>query len=252
MKIISYNLNGIRSAMNKGFVDFLKAENPDVVCVQELKAQEQDIDQVALEALGYHCYWYPAEKKGYSGVGILSKEAAKSVHKGMGHSLFDSEGRVIRAVFDSCEIISAYFPSGTTGDIRQQIKIEFLEAFHQLVQAHPNKEQLVVCGDYNICHKEIDIHDPIGNKNSSGFLPEERAWMDQWFSTGMSDSFRLLNQGPDQYTWWSFRTAARARNKGWRIDYISIGDGIRQRLSDAGILSTYVHSDHCGLYAELN
>ena len=251
MKIISYNVNGIRSAMSKGFVDFLKEENPDTVCLQELKAQEQDIDQAALEALGYHCYWFPAEKKGYSGVGILSKEKAKSVVKGMGHKLFDSEGRVIKAVFENCEVISAYFPSGTTGDIRQQVKYEFLEAFNHFIQNDPNKDKLLVCGDYNICHNDIDIHDPIGNKNSSGFLPEERAWMDQWFGSGMHDSFRLINQDPHHYTWWSYRTAARERNKGWRIDYISIGDSIRERLSNAGILNAYVHSDHCGLYAEI-
>jgi exodeoxyribonuclease-3 len=167
MKIISYNVNGIRSAMSKGFIDFLKQENPDTVCLQELKAQEQDIDQAAFEALGYNCYWFPAEKKGYSGVGILSKEKAKSVVKGMGHKLFDTEGRVIRAVFENCEVISAYFPSGTTGDIRQQVKYEFLEAFHQFIQNDPNKDKLLVCGDYNICHNDIDIHDPVGNKNSS-------------------------------------------------------------------------------------
>lgn len=249
MKIISYNLNGIRSAMNKGLIDFIKAENPDVLCVQELKAQAADIDQAAFESLGYHCYWFPAEKKGYSGVGIISKTKANSVNYGMGHPLFDAEGRVIQANFDNCSVLSVYFPSGTTGDIRQQVKYEFLSAFYQWVQNNPHKTQLLVCGDYNICHKEIDIHDPVGNKNSSGFLPEERAWMDQWFSQGMHDSFRLLNQEPHHYTWWSFRTAARARNKGWRIDYISIGDALCQRLKDAGILSAYVHSDHCGLYA---
>ncbi len=251
MKIISYNVNGIRSALSKSFLDFLKQEQADVVCLQELKAQEADIPSVLFEHLGYHCYYFPAQKKGYSGVGILSKIKADHVMTGMGHDLFDAEGRVLGAMINGKFIVSAYFPSGTTGDIRQQVKMDFLETFFNWVQAHPNKSEMVVCGDYNICHQPIDIHDPIGNKNSSGFLPEERAWMDKWFTRGMVDSFRLINQAPDQYTWWSFRTNARARNKGWRIDYISSSDALKSQIVDAGILSDYVHSDHCGIYMQL-
>lgn len=251
MKVISYNVNGIRSALSKGFADFLKAENPDIVCLQEIKANEADIDQELFSRLGYHSYWYPAQKKGYSGVGILSKIKAEEVHRGFGHSLFDDEGRVIRAVFHGFEVLSCYFPSGTTGDVRQQVKYTFLDEFYKFVRTlHPAKHKLIVCGDYNICHRPIDIHDPVGNKNSSGFLPEERAWMDKWFERDMVDSFRAVNPEPHHYTWWSFRTNARARNKGWRIDYISVSKPLEAHLSGAGILSQWVHSDHCGSYAE--
>lgn len=252
MKIITYNVNGIRSAMSKGFTDFIKKENPDVVCLQEIKALETDIDHSELEAMGYHSYWFSAQKKGYSGVGILSKKKPDVVRAGMGHELFDSEGRVLTAVIDGHEIMSCYFPSGTTGDVRQQVKYEFLDAFYDFIQRDKlDNRKLVVCGDYNICHKPIDIHDPVGNKNSSGFLPEERAWMDKWFDNGMVDSFRQFNQEPHHYTWWSFRTGARSRNKGWRIDYISVSDDLKSGLKDAGIYSEYVHSDHCGSFVTL-
>ena len=251
MKIISYNVNGIRSALSKSFIDFLKAEQADVVCLQELKAQEADIPSVLFENLGYHCYYYPAQKKGYSGVGILTKIKPEAVSYGMGHDLFDAEGRVMGAMINGKLVVSAYFPSGTTGDIRQQVKYEFLDQFYDWVQKHPSKSAMVICGDYNICHNPIDIHDPVANKNSSGFLPEERAWMDKWFTTGMKDAFRVINQAADQYTWWSFRTNARARNKGWRIDYISVAEHMSEQIADAGILSNYVHSDHCGIYVKM-
>lgn len=250
MKIITYNVNGIRSALGKGFIDFLKRENPDVVCVQEIKAQESDIDNSLFEAIGYNCHWYPAQKKGYSGVGIISKHPVENTKRGIGHELFDNEGRVISAEIKGKTIYSCYFPSGTTGDIRQQVKYEFLDTFYDFIKKQ-NAAQMVICGDYNICHKPIDIHDPVSNKNSSGFLPEERAWMDKWFESGMIDSFRTLHPEPDNYTWWSFRAGARARNKGWRIDYISISQDLENQLNDSGIYSTDVHSDHCGSYVVL-
>ncbi|MDP2175393.1 MAG: exodeoxyribonuclease III [Bacteroidota bacterium] len=254
MKIISYNVNGIRSAINKGFVDFLKSENPDIVCLQEIKANIEDIDQMLFENLGYNCYWFSAQKKGYSGVGILSKTLPIGVEIGIKHSLFDNEGRVLSLTFDKFTVMSCYFPSGTTGDIRQEIKYEFLATFFKHIEnyktANPN-QGLIICGDYNICHREIDIHDPIGNKNSSGFLPEERAWMDQWFNSGMTDSFRWIHKEPHHYTWWSFRTAARSRNKGWRIDYISVSEQLKNQIKNAGILNEYVHSDHCGSFVEI-
>lgn len=250
MKIITYNVNGIRSAMGKGFIDFLKTEAPDVVCLQEIKALESDIDQEAFTSLGYSCHWFPAQKKGYSGVGILSKLPVDKTEKGMGHELFDAEGRVLIAHINGHEIMSCYFPSGTTGDIRQTVKYEFLDAFFDFIKKR-NSKKVVVCGDYNICHKPIDIHDPVSNKNSSGFLPEERAWMDKWFDSGMIDSFRTLNPEPHHYTWWSFRAAARSRNKGWRIDYISLSSDLKDSLISSGILSDYVHSDHCGSFVTL-
>jgi len=252
MKIITYNVNGIRSAMSKGFVDFLETEQADIVCLQELKANEEDIDAAALQALGYHCYFFSASKKGYSGVGILSKQKPLNHAKGINHELFDFEGRIIQLDFEKFSVLSCYFPSGTTGDIRQTIKYEFLDIFYKYIDAIKDKKPLVVCGDYNICHRAIDIHDPVGNKNSSGFLPEERAWMDRWFDNGMIDSFRFKNESPDNYTWWSFRTAARARNKGWRIDYISVCQSLKDNIKSAGILAEYVHSDHCGSYVTLD
>jgi exodeoxyribonuclease-3 len=252
MKIISYNVNGIRSAINKGFAEFLRAEDPDIICLQEIKANIEDIDENLFMALGYHCYWLPAQKKGYSGVAILSKKPAKNIIKGIGHDMFDFEGRIIQADFDELSVISSYFPSGTTGDIRQAIKYEFLDFFYSYIEKqrllHP---KLVICGDYNICHQPIDIHDPVSNKNSSGFLPAERAWMDKWFAAGFLDTFRMLNPQPHCYTWWSFRTDARARNKGWRIDYISATDNLKDHIKESGILSTYVHSDHCGSFVKL-
>lgn len=250
MKILTYNVNGIRSAMSKGFTEFLEKESPDVVCLQEIKALASDIDHEPFEKLGYHCHWFPAIKKGYSGVGILSKIKPDAIHKGMGHDLFDNEGRILTAEIKGIRIMSSYFPSGTTGDVRQQVKYEFLDSFYDFIHKS-GPQRLVVCGDYNICHRPIDIHDPVGNKNSSGFLPEERAWMDKWFNNGMLDSFRHFNQEPHHYTWWSFRAAARSRNKGWRIDYISVSEDLKNELKGAEILSQYVHSDHCGSTVQL-
>lgn len=257
MKIITYNVNGIRAAMTKGLIDFIKREDPDVICFQEIKANQEDIDEKQFTDLGYHCYWYSAQKKGYSGVGLLSKKKPDLVVKGCGHELFDSEGRVIQADFGDISVLSCYFPSGTTGDIRQTIKYQFLDHFFDYIHEWPLKnkvslqKKVVVCGDYNICHKEIDIHDPKGNKNSSGFLPEEREWMEKWFNAGMVDTFRYLNPGPHQYTWWSFRANARANNKGWRIDYISVHDSMKDMIKTSGIYSTDLQSDHCGSYVLL-
>lgn len=253
MKILTYNINGIRSALSKGLIDFLKRENADVVCFQEIKAQEDQIDTALFEALGYHCFWYPAEKKGYSGVGILSKQKPKKVEKGCGHAVFDHEGRVLRADFEEVSVMSVYFPSGSSGDHRQDLKFEFLNFFSgyalQLRREFPN---LVICGDYNICHEAIDIHDPVSNKNSSGFLPEERAWMDDFFNSGFVDTFRYLHPGmPHQYTWWSFRAGARGKNKGWRIDYISVTENLKDQIKASGILPEDVQSDHCASWVEM-
>jgi exodeoxyribonuclease-3 len=252
MKILTYNVNGIRAAANKGFFDFLKQENPDVVCLQEIKAEKEQADLAAIESLGYHHFWYSAQKKGYSGVAIFSKTAPKYIEYGCKHDDFDAEGRCIRADFADFSVLSVYFPSGTTGDIRQEVKYNFLDHFFEYA-AELSKELpgLIVCGDYNICHKPIDIHNPAGNKDSSGFLPEERAWMEKWFNSGFTDGFRQLNPEPDWYTWWSYRANARANNKGWRIDYISISDHLVPRLAEAKILADAVHSDHCPMYVTL-
>jgi exodeoxyribonuclease-3 len=246
MKLISYNLNGLRSAIRKGFIDWLQSSNPDIVCLQEIKASESDIDVAALHALGYHTYWFSAQKKGYSGVAVFTKIEPIMVSYGHAREQSDFEGRVIRLDFADFSLINAYFPSGTSGELRQTYKYQWLDDFFEdmntLRQTQPN---LVVCGDYNICHKPIDIHDPVSNKKSSGFLPEERAWMDKWFESGFVDTFRHFNDAPHQYSWWSTRAASRERNKGWRIDYISVSEPMKERLKHAAILPDVVHSDHC-------
>jgi exodeoxyribonuclease-3 len=251
MLVLSYNVNGIRAAMNKGFMDWLKLANPDVVCLQEIKAMADQLDLSVFEQAGYYAYWHSAQKKGYSGVAILSKQAPKQVVFGCGIDYIDFEGRIIRADFDDLSIVSAYFPSGTT-EVRQAVKMRFLADvkpyFNGLRAEHPN---LLVSGDYNICHKAIDIHDPIRNANSSGFLPEERQWITDFLDTGWVDTFREFNQEPHNYSWWSYRANARANNKGWRIDYNMCTESLRARLSRAAILPQAMHSDHCPVLVEL-
>ncbi len=246
MKIISYNVNGIRAAINKGFYTWLEAAAPDIIGLQEIKASPDQVDLAPLEALGYQHYWFPAEKKGYSGVAVFSKIAPDYIETGIGHPMFDAEGRIIRLDFGDITLLNCYFPSGTTGDIRQTVKYEFLDYFfnwvEQLRQTRPN---LVIMGDYNIAHNNIDIHNPKGNATSSGFLPEERAWMDKWFAAGFTDSFRQANPNLQKYSWWSFRAGARGNNKGWRIDYISLCGNLPQRIASADLLNDAEHSDHC-------
>jgi exodeoxyribonuclease III len=253
MKIVSYNVNGIRSALSKGFREWLELEMPaDVICLQEVKAEESQIDRSVFTDLGYELYWMPAVKKGYSGVAILSKIKPQHVEFGMGIPAYDNEGRVIRADFGDFSVMSAYMPSGSSGDDRQAFKMQWLDDFYGYIQdlrkEHP---RLVVSGDYNICHKPIDIHNPVSNKNSSGFLPEEREWVSKFIDSGFVDTFRELNPEPHQYTWWSYRFNSRQKNLGWRIDYHMVTELLRSRIEHAAIHPEVVHSDHCPIVLDL-
>ena len=252
MKIISYNVNGIRAAISKGFIDWLKSANPDVICLQEIKAMEDQIPVADFEAAGYpYHYWFPAQKKGYSGVAILSKIKPNNVVFGTGIAHMDFEGRNIRVDFDDISVMSLYLPSGTNMD-RLNHKFMYMDDFQDYIcELHKEIPNLVICGDYNICHTEIDIHDPIRNKNVSGFLPEERSWLDIFMNNGFIDSFRHFNKDPHNYTWWSYRAGARGNNKGWRLDYILVSRAIENRLKRAVILSEANHSDHCPVLAEI-
>jgi exodeoxyribonuclease-3 len=252
LKIISYNVNGVRAAIKKGLLDWLKGMDPDVICLQEIKADDGAFDTSVFHNLGYHSYTFPAEKKGYSGVAIFSKVKADKVVKGCGIERFDHEGRNIRIDLGDLSIMSAYFPSGTSGDERQAVKMEYLDDFYTFVhELQKERPKLLVCGDYNICHKEIDIHNPVSNKDTSGFKPEERAWMTKFFDSGFIDTFRVFHPEPHQYSWWSLRANARANNKGWRIDYISATKNLQKNLLDAAMYQEAKHSDHCPVYLKL-
>lgn len=253
MRIISFNVNGIRSAAKKGLVDWLKTNPADLIFVQEIKANQEDVPVADIESAGYSVYSFSAQKKGYSGVAMLTRLKPDNVWYGNAMEQSDFEGRVIRADFGDYTFINAYFPSGTSGEDRQAYKYQWLDEFFDYLQLlRATRPKIVVCGDYNICHKAIDIHDPIRNKNYTGFLPEERAWMDKLFDNGFVDTFRVFNQEPHQYTWWSARGTARQTNKGWRIDYINVTEPLRNTLKHAEIMPQIVMSDHCPVFLELD
>ncbi|MRJ09638.1 exodeoxyribonuclease III [Ornithobacterium rhinotracheale] len=252
MKIISYNVNGIRAALNKGFIEWLKNSAPDIVCLQEVKANKEQVELSEFEALGYHIYWNPANKKGYSGVAILSKKEPLQLECNTGIPSMDGEGRVIRADFEDFSLISLYVPSGTNLN-RLGFKLDFCNDFanyiHQLQKKYPN---LIICGDYNICHEAIDIHDPVRLKNVSGFLPVEREWMTHYMNhCNLVDAFRVFNDQPEQYTWWSYRANAKQNNKGWRIDYHMVSESLKSRLKRSVILPEVNFSDHCPILLEI-
>lgn len=252
MKIISYNLNGIRSAFSKGLADWIKATNADVICLQETKAQDGQIDTHVLEYLGYKTYSHSALKKGYSGVAILTKTQPDHVEIGCGIEKYDNEGRVIRADYGDISIMSVYMPSGSSGEDRQAFKMEWLDDFYAYIETlRKERPKLIISGDYNICHKAIDIHNPVRNANTSGFLPEERAWVDKFVESGFVDTFRYFNPDAQSYSWWSYRANSRAKNLGWRIDYNMVTENIKDRLVRAAILSEAKHSDHCPVLLEI-
>ena len=253
MRIISYNVNGIRAAINKGFIDWLRTDPGDIICVQETKAVKENVDHTQFTDLGFHDYWYSAKKKGYSGVAVFTKRKPDQVIYGTGHATSDDEGRVIQLEFGEVRLINAYFPSGTTGEERQGFKYTWLNEFHEYLEGiRKQKPKLILCGDYNIAHEEIDIHDPKGNKKTSGFLPEERAWMSKFLGNDWIDSFRHFCKDPHRYSWWSQRfPSVRLQNKGWRIDYITVTKPLEKELLKADIYPEVKHSDHCPVFLDI-
>lgn len=252
MNICSYNLNGIRAALNKGLIAWINEYKPDLISFQELKAAPEQFNVSEFEQLGYHCLWNPANKKGYSGVATLSKEKPAFYSFGMNKEIFDIEGRIIRTDFNDYTHISVYVPSGSMGDTRQDFKMSFLDAFYIYIKKLlDDKPNLIISGDFNICHKPIDINNPERHEDVSGFLPEEREWMDRFASLGLLDSFRVFNQLPNQYSWWSYRQQARAKNLGWRIDYHFVSKALEKNLTNAFIHSDVNHSDHCPVEVQL-
>ncbi|SFR37941.1 exodeoxyribonuclease-3 [Robiginitalea myxolifaciens] len=252
MKIASYNVNGIRAALGKGFLNWLQQADPDVICLQEIKAMKEQLELEVFEKAGYpYHYWFSAEKKGYSGVAILSKKRPDHVEYGTGIDYMDREGRNLRADFNGLSVMSLYLPSGTN-IARLEHKLQYMADFQQYIdRLREEKPNLVILGDYNICHQAIDIHDPVRNKNVSGFLPVEREWIGNFIASGFIDSFRYFNTAPHHYTWWSYRANSRAKNKGWRLDYAMVSEALEQQLKRSVILPQAVHSDHCPILVEL-
>jgi exodeoxyribonuclease-3 len=252
MKIITYNVNGLRAAVRKGFVEWMIATDADVICLQEIKASPDQLDLELFHQHGYKTYWHPAVKKGYSGVATFSRIEPENYCIGCGIEKYDFEGRMLRLDFKDFSLMNVYMPSGSSGEIRQTFKFEWMDDFfayiNELKKQHPN---LVICGDFNICHQAIDIHNPKSNANSSGFLPAEREWMGKFLDNGFIDTFRHFNKEPHNYTWWSHRMTARSRNLGWRIDYHTITKTMEGRLKRSVILNEAKHSDHCPVLLEI-
>jgi exodeoxyribonuclease-3 len=252
-KIFTYNVNGLRAAANKGFFDWMSSEDPDIVCLQEIKMQDDQVPDEWRNPEGYEGHWHFAGKRGYSGLAVFSRQKPLRVTAGMGMDKYDSEGRVLRLDFPEFTLLNTYFPSGSSGDLRQQFKEEFLVDYKKFIDGlKATVPRLLICGDFNICHREIDIHDPVRNKTVSGFLPHERQWMTELLESGFVDSFRMFHSEGGQYSWWSYRSAARQRNKGWRLDYHMLSDSLAKDCVGADIHQEAVHSDHCPASVVLN
>ena len=245
IKILSDNINGIRAALKKNLLNWIKDYDPDIVCFQEIKANEDQFDKSLFSDLGYYNYWFSAQKKGYSGVGIITKIKPENVTYGTGIDYMDFEGRNLRVDFKKFSVMSLYLPSGTNIN-RLNFKFQYMDDFKTYINNLKFKvPNLIVGGDFNICHKAIDIHDPIRNAKVSGFLPEERDWIDNFIKDGFIDSFRIFNNSPHNYSWWSYRANSRNNNKGWRIDYLLAVEKLKKNITQSYILNDVVHSDHC-------
>lgn len=251
-KIITYNVNGIRSAINKGFAEWLIQESPDIIHIQEVKALQEQVNLNTIISAGYTPYWFAAQKKGYSGVASFTKTPPQSVRYGIGSDFFDAEGRFLQLDYTNYTLINSYFPSGSSGDIRQEKKEEYLElVFDYCAELLKTQKNIIISGDFNICHTPIDINHPERHVGYSGFLPQEREWMDRMMRLGFIDSFRMFNMQAHQYSWWSYRAGARAKNLGWRIDYHLVSSHAASFVTHASILPHIVHSDHCPVVIEL-
>ena len=251
--IISYNVNGIRSALKKDFLGWLETVRPQVLCLQEVRAEKEVIDCRSFEKLGYQVHWMAAEKKGYSGVATLTMHTPRKVSYGFGMDKYDKEGRLLRLDFEDFSIMNTYMPSGNANPERLVFKHQWQEDFMRYIKAYLKEQpKLILCGDYNVAHKEIDIHDPVRNRTVSGFLPEERAWLSSFLTVGLVDSFRLFSDEPHQYTWWNARSRARERNKGWRIDYHLVSKALQFRVKRSIHLPKVYHSDHCPILLDLH
>ena len=245
-RIISWNVNGLRAIQRKGFIDWFKKEQPDILCIQETKVAYDQLPKTLKRIDGYYPYFCEAERKGYSGVAIYSKTKPLNVEYGFGIPKFDSEGRILIAEYHDFILLNIYFPNGKMSEERLNYKLEFYDAL--LDYANKLKKEgknLVICGDLNTAHKEIDIARPKANEKISGFLPVERAWIDKFLKNGYLDAFRMFNTEPNQYTWWSYRAKARERNVGWRLDYFFINEEFKAKVKSSGILSDVMGSDHC-------
>jgi len=246
IRILSWNVNGIRAVYRKGFLDWFSKDKPDVLCIQETKAHEEQLPDDLRNVNGYHSYFCSGERKGYSGVAIYTKEKPLSIKKGFGKEEFDNEGRILIAEYPEFHLFNIYFPNGKARAERLKFKMDFYDAFLDYVKKLKKKgKRIIICGDVNTAHKEIDIARPKENAKISGFLPEERAWMDKFIDSGFVDTFRMFNQEPDNYTWWDLMTRARERNVGWRIDYFFVSDNMKDLIKDAFILPDVMGSDHC-------
>ena len=256
IKIVSYNLNGLRSALGKGLLDWLAEAKPDIFCAQEIKAGREALDIAGFEALGYRAYLHPAQKPGYSGVATFSKVPPLAVVEGCGESCYDNEGRVLRLDFDGFSVLNTYMPSGTNGPERQAFKVQWLHFFRRYVaglRARPGQAPLIIVGDFNCCQTPLDLHNPKANQNSPGYTPEERQWFRDLLADGYLDSFRhhVGHDAPGHYSWWSYRAGSRKRNVGWRLDHVLVDEQLRGRVQAAGLLPDVVHSDHCPAWVEL-
>ena len=252
MKLFSWNVNGVRAIEKKGFLDWLSSESPDVLCIQETKAKFEQLPDTLQNIDGYFSYWHSAEKLGYSGVATFSKKEPLHVQYGLGIDKYDKEGRVLITEFDNFLLYNIYFPNGQKDEIRLQYKLDFYDDLLEIIDDQvASGNNVIVAGDWNTAHKEIDLANPKANANYSGFMPVERAQLDTYVNHGYVDSFRLFHDEPDRYSWWTYRFGARQRNIGWRIDYFFTNQEFADNISDADIHEDIMGSDHCPVSIEL-